>query len=67
MKNYLVKLPIAGHLTFEVNAMSESEAIEKAQDMPTNEGELEYETLTKFHAGNICYCPAPWEEEAQEI
>jgi hypothetical protein len=64
---YLVTIPIAGHITFEVDAESESDAIDAAMKMDENEGELSWETLRKFHQGNYCFCPFPWEAKAESI
>jgi len=61
MNIYLVTIPIAGHLTFEVEAETEGQAIEIANSLDENQGELQYEQLTQFNQGNVCYCPAPWE------
>lgn len=63
MKNYSVTIPIAGHFIIEVDAESEEQAIEKAMNADEKDGELQYEFLTRFHEGNVCYCPIPWEQE----
>ena len=64
---YLVTIPIAGHITFEVEAESEGDAIDAAMQMDENDGELSWETLRKFHQGNFCFCPTPWEAQAENI
>lgn len=67
MKTYIVTIPIAGHLRFEVEAEDEESAIEKASDMDHEKAELEWEQLSRFNQGNVCYCPSPWEITAEEI
>lgn len=67
MSEYEVKLPIAGHLTFYVEAESEKEAIEKANDMPSQEGELDWQQVGSFNQGNVCYCPQPWSDKAKLV
>lgn len=61
MNTYLVTIPIAGHLTFEVEAETPAQAITMSRDMDSDDGELQWDTLTRFHQGNVCYCPSPWE------
>lgn len=69
MKTYSVTIPIAGHIVLEVEADSEDEAIEKAliSDDIRAENIETWEALKAFHSGNICYCPSPWNAEAEEI
>lgn len=67
MKTYLVTIPIAGHITFEVEADSFENAIEKAWQLDSEEGELTYDLLESFGRGNVCHCPTPWEVEAEEV
>ena len=67
MKTYLVITPIAGHLTHEVEAENEAEAIEKSWMMNPDDGELTWECLESFGQGNVCSCPEPWEVETEEI
>lgn len=67
-KTYSVCIPIAGHAYIEVEAESEAEAIEKAlasEDLNMSAIE-EWEALERFHSGNVCYCPSPWEATAEE-
>ncbi len=65
MKTYSVSIPIAGHAYVTVEAESEQDAIEKGMDLASNEN-IEWECLARFNNGNVCYCPSPWEAEAQE-
>lgn len=68
MMIYNVTVPIAGHVTIKVEAESEEEAIEQALDSTVSEdNEIQWELLERFNDGNICYCPQPWEAEAEEI
>ncbi len=60
MQTYAVIIPIAGHITYEVEAENEKEAEEKAWDMNPKDGDLDWEQLEKFNSGNVCYCPSPW-------
>ena len=68
MKTYGVKIPIACHAYVEVEAENEEEAVTKAMqsDFGLNDVE-EWEALERFNQGNVCYCPLPWEVEAQEM
>jgi hypothetical protein len=66
-KTYSVTLPIAGHAFLEVEASSEAEAIEKAMEVVTMDHIESWEALDQFNRGNVCYCPSPWEAEAQEV
>jgi hypothetical protein len=63
---YNVVLPIAGHAYLTVEADSPEEAIEKAMDEVTINDIEELEALKQFNQGNVCYCPSPWEAEAEE-
>ncbi len=65
-KSYTVTIPIAGHITFEVQAESEEAAKEIARTTDVDEGVTEWETLDKFNQGNVCYCPSPWEITVKE-
>jgi len=67
MKTYLVTTPIAGHLSFEVEAESEEAAKEKVREMDASDGELTWDRLDRFHTGNVCHCPSPWEETVELI
>lgn len=53
MKRYNVSIPIAGTITFNVEAEDEKEAIEKAWDEPIDDGELEYELYEHLTEGNV--------------
>lgn len=67
MKNYSVTIPIAGHIVVDVEAENEEEAKEKALMMNHKTEQIEsWETLDRFCQGNVCYCPSPWEIEAEE-
>jgi len=69
MKQYTVIIPIAGHVTVSVEAENEDDAKEKAFEMDLADSgvaDLEWETLTKFNQGNVCFCPRPWEIEVIE-
>lgn len=65
MKTYAVTIPIAGHLHIEVEANSEEEAIEKGMDEADLSHIEEWTALQRFNQGNVCYCPSPWEAEAE--
>lgn len=63
---YVVTVPIAGHITFEVEAKSEEEAKRLAWECPASDGELEWEPLNQFNSGNVCHCPYPWQVEVED-
>ncbi len=67
MKVWNVTVPIAGHAVVQVEATTEAEAIEAAlQSEELNIKAIEnWEPLEKFNEGNVCYCPQPWEAEAE--
>lgn len=65
MKTYNVTLPIAGHCYLTVEANSEKEAINKAFDEVTIDHLESWEALHQFNQGNVCYCPQPWNAEAE--
>ena len=68
MKTYGVRLPVAGHVYVEVEAESEEDAIDKAfEESYTVDDLVEWETLRQFNQGNVCYCPHPWEADAELI
>lgn len=67
MKTYIVTLPVAGHITFEIEAESKEEAIEAAFQEDVEKGELMWETMTEITRGNVCYFPSPTRPDAQEI
>jgi len=65
MATYSVTIPIAGHVVLEVEASSEKEAIDKGMQEATIEHIGEWDCLNQFNSGNVCYCPTPWEAEAE--
>lgn len=67
MKTYTVTLPIAGHAVVEVEAENEEAAIDAAlnSDKLTINAIETWDALKRFHEGNICYCPSPWEAYAE--
>lgn len=69
MTTYLVTIPIAGHAEVEVEAENEEDAIEAAlaSDDLTIDAIVSWEALDAFNQGNVCYCPQPWNAEAQEV
>jgi hypothetical protein len=68
MKIYGVKVPIAGHAYVEVEAENEEEAIERAfEEAFTTDMIEEWDTLRQFNQGNVCYCPHPWQAEAELV
>jgi hypothetical protein len=61
-KSYSVTLPIAGHIHLEIEAASAQVALTKALEMIIPpDADVEWQVLTRFNQGNICYCPSPWE------
>lgn len=64
-KSYDVVLPIAGHVQVTVEAESEEQAIEVAMENATINDIQSWEALKQFHAGNVCYCPYPWEASVE--
>lgn len=68
MKTYTVTIPIAGHVSFEVEAEDATEAKEKAWHMDAEkDGDVSWEMLESFGRGNVCSCPSPWEVEVEEV
>ena len=67
MPVYSVVIPMAGHLVVEVQAKDEEEAKEKAFGEATLDHLEEWEALTQFNKGNVCYCPSPWEVEVIQV
>ncbi len=57
MREYLVSIPIAGSITYTVEADSEEEAIDQAWNTDTCDGVLEWEALNHVVDGNVCYAP----------
>lgn len=66
MKTYEVMVPMAGHLLVYVQADNEEAAIQQAIESGTLDDLEDWEPLKQFHTGNVCYCPRPWEANAQE-
>jgi len=66
-KKWSVMIPMAGHLYVEVEADSEEDAIEKASEVATLDNLESWDTLERFNQGNVCYCPQPWQIEANEL
>lgn len=67
MKTYIVTIPIAGHISFEVEAENETAAKDAAWNSETDQGELTWGMLDCFGHGNVCHCPSPWEVEVEEV
>ena len=65
MAEYNVTIPIAGHIYKTVEADSEAEAIDKAMESVSIDDLGDWEPLIQFNRGNVCYCPSPWEAEAE--
>jgi hypothetical protein len=69
MKTYLVTIPIGGHVTVEVEAEDEKQAVEAAlvKNLSTEDiDSATWETFERINSGNVCYFPLPWEAEAIE-
>jgi len=52
---YLVSIPIAGSIHFEIEAESKTEAEEKAWEMDPDDGEVEWEMHRVICAGNVLH------------
>lgn len=65
MPKFHVLVPIAGHASLTVEAKNKKEAINMAMGQVTNNDIEEWEALHMFNKGNVCYCPMPWEAEAE--
>lgn len=65
MKIFNITIPIAGHANIEVMAETREEAIEMAVN--DSDPEVSWEYLERFHEGNVCHCPIPWEMEIEEM
>jgi hypothetical protein len=65
-KTYIVTIPMAGHISFEIEAEDEEAAIALAWDQDPSSGELTWEMLDSFGRGHVCHCPQPWEVTAEE-
>lgn len=66
-RTFRVTIPIAGHAVVEVEAATEEQAIEAAFDKVTIADVDGWEALERFNQGNVCYCPSPWEAEAEDL
>lgn len=67
MKTFEVILPIAGHAYLIIQAETKKEAIGQAFDEVALCNIEEWEALTEFNRGKVCYCPQPWEVTAEEV
>jgi hypothetical protein len=67
MPKYLVIMPIAGHISTEVEADSEDEAIELAKQNAKLEDVETWDILPSVNQGNVCNFPDPWEITVEEI
>lgn len=65
MAIYNVTIPIAGHAFLRIEAESKEAAINAALEQVTRDNIEEWEPLEQFTQGNVCYCPQPWEIEAE--
>lgn len=65
MAEFNVTIPIAGHVHKTVEADSEEGAIQKAMEEITIDDLGDWEPLEQFNQGNVCYCPHPWEAQAE--
>jgi hypothetical protein len=76
-KFYEVVVPFAGHVLVRVEAESKKEATDNAickgliftakDEDGVAADILDLETLSRFNDGAVCYCPAPWQAEAEEV
>lgn len=67
MPEYLVTIPVAGHVYVAVEADNKDDAIEKAMSRTRSKNDdVEWEELERFNQGNVCYCPQPWEITVEE-
>ena len=55
VKDYIVSIPIAGKITFLVEAESEEEAVKKAWDADPDLGDAEWEMMEHICEGNVLY------------
>ena len=68
MPKFFVTIPIAGHVTYEIEAGSKDDAIDVAMEKDPNDGgDVAYETLRTFITGYVCRCPSPWEATAEKM
>lgn len=67
LKQWHVKIPMAGHLAVWVEAESEERAIEKAMEHEfTIDDVVEWQEMEAFWDSGVLYCPHPWTAEATE-
>jgi hypothetical protein len=67
MGKYEVTLPVAGHVRAIVEAEDEESAIEAAMEVAFDHRDVDWEVLEAFNQGNVCFCPQPWEAEAERL
>jgi hypothetical protein len=73
MPKFTVIVPFAGHIEKTVEAATPEEARGKVFEgwsgfagCDQEDYFYDYELLDRFHAGNVCYCPSPWELTIEE-
>jgi len=66
-KTWHVTLPIVGHAFLSVEAETEEDAINTAMNNCSFTDIDSWEAIHRFQAGNISFCPRPWEAEADEM
>lgn len=66
-QKYKVTVPIAGHAIIEVRAENKEAAIDNALKNVQEEHIADWEALPRLHEGRVCYCPYPWEAEAEVV
>jgi len=67
MPTFNVTVPVAGHAYLEIEAENEEAAIEQAMGEIKQEHIDSWEPLRQFNRGNVCYCPQPWDAEAEQV
>lgn len=67
MPTFSVTIPIAGHAYIEIEADNAEAAIEEALGKVSMENVDNWEPLRRLNRGNVCYCPQPWEAEAEQV
>lgn len=67
MATYEVMLPVAGHAVVTVEADDGESAVQAALDKVQLKDLQEWEALEQFNMGNVCFCPRPWEAEAERL
>ena len=64
MPKYHVTIPIAGHAYYTVEAESEAQAVELANEEPSDYDDLDWDLFPNgLNEGNVCLAPLPWEAE----